>query len=674
MRFAHPQLLWLLALTVALLAWFLGWAWRKKQSLVTQFVQSRLLAQLTIGVSAARQKLRLALIVFAVACAMLALARPQWGFEWEEAKQRGLDIVVAIDTSRSMLAEDVQPNRLARAKYGALDLMKEAKSDRLALIPFAGSAFLQCPLTLDEQAFRQSVEALEVGIIPVGGTALTEAIETALTAFKEGDNFKILVLFTDGEDHDSGALAAAEKAAKAGLKVFTIGLGTANGELLRATDEKGVVSYIKDEQGNVVKSRLNESLLQQIATATGGFYLPLRGANSIKTLYDEGLAPLPKSEISERLVRRYHERYQWPLALALAALLVEMFLPERKRVARAENFVHGANAELRKAVSALLLLVLSCHAAHASPASARRLYENGQYKAAQREYERLLKKSQARDLQDSDAAGKPAEGKEHKADAPAPGHETENGGIPKDQRLHFNAGTAAYKNGDLGTALEHFATASLAPDLKLQEQACYNLGNTLYRQGEHAEDPTQKIAAWEKAVQSYENATHLDAQDADAKYNLDLVKKKLEELKQQQPKQNEQQSNKKDDPQKDKQNPKEDKQQPDPSSQQDQQQKEKEQNQDSKPQDQQPDQPPKDQQEKASNQKDSNQDQAKQNQPEGGKGDEKAADQSEGKVAPGQMTVQQAQQLLDSQKGEERAMIFVPEQKLKSRKHSFKDW
>src|SRR2546422_10447626 len=206
MRFAHPQMLWLLAVTVLLLAWFLWWAWRKKQSLIAQFVQSRLLAQLTIGVSPARQKFRLALIVFAVACAMLALARPQWGFDWEEAKQRGLDIVVAIDTSRSMLAEDVRPNRLARAKLAALDLMKLAKSDRLARGSFAGAAVFQCPLTLDDDAFRQSVDALVVGIIPVGGTALTEAIETAQTAFKEGENYKTLVLFTDGEDHDSDAL------------------------------------------------------------------------------------------------------------------------------------------------------------------------------------------------------------------------------------------------------------------------------------------------------------------------------------------------------------------------------------------------------------------------------------------------------------------------------------
>src|SRR5437667_11868751 len=184
MRFANREMLWLLLVTVPLLVWFLCWAWRRKQTLIAQFVQSRLLAQLTVGVSPLRQKIRLALVIVAVACALVALARPQWGFDWEEARQRGLDIVVAIDTSRSMLAEDVRPNRLTRAKLAALDLMKLAATDRFALVPFAGAAFLQCPLTLDEQAFRQSVEALVVGIIPAGGTAVTEPIATAQTALE----------------------------------------------------------------------------------------------------------------------------------------------------------------------------------------------------------------------------------------------------------------------------------------------------------------------------------------------------------------------------------------------------------------------------------------------------------------------------------------------------------
>ncbi|PYK65436.1 MAG: hypothetical protein DME21_01265 [Verrucomicrobia bacterium] len=532
-------MLWLLLLTVPLLAWFLWWAWRKKQTLIAQFVQSRLLAQLTVGVSRLRRKIRLALIVLAVACVLLALARPQWGFDWEEAKQRGLDIVVAIDTSRSMLAEDVRPNRLARAKLAALDLMKLARSDRLALVPFAGAAFLQCPLTLDDQAFRQSVEALEVGIIPVGGTALTEAIETALAAYKEdGDNYKILVLFTDGEDHDSGALEAAQKAAKAGLKIFTVGVGTPNGELVRVTDESGATGYIKDDQGNMVKSRLDEKLLQDIATATGGFYLALRGVNPMETLYEQGLAPLPKSEISSRLVKRFHERFQWPLALAIAALVAEMLLPERKRVARTEAAVSAANVDLRKAVAALILFAVP-FAVSASPSSARRLYEDGQFKQAQREYERLLEKSEK--LPDFKEAAKKYEEGSHEEAEHEISRALENARLG-DLRLHFNAGAAAYKAGELDKAALHFKLSTIDPDLKLQERGYYNLGNTLYRLGEQATDDNAKIQEWQNAVDSYTNALALNPQDADAKYNLDLVKKKLEELKKQQPKQQQEQS------------------------------------------------------------------------------------------------------------------------------------
>lgn len=333
MRFALPSLLWLLLLVPAL-AVFLVWAWRTKQRLIAQFVQSRLLAQLTVGVSKTRQKVRLALLVAAVALGVLALARPQWGFSWEEVSQRGLDIVVAIDTSRSMLATDIPPNRLERAKLAALDLMKLAKNDRLGLVAFAGSSFLQCPLTLDEEAFRQGVAALDVNIIPQGGTAIAETIQTALAAFKDGDNHKILVLFTDGEDHEAGVLEAAQAASAKGLRIFTIGVGSAAGELIRVRDEKGKLDFLKDESGNVVKSKLNETLLQQVAGAAGGFYLPLRGANTVDLLYERGLAPLPKSEFNQKLMQRHHERFYWPLGIAVVLLVVEMFLPERQKVRR----------------------------------------------------------------------------------------------------------------------------------------------------------------------------------------------------------------------------------------------------------------------------------------------------------------------------------------------------
>jgi Ca-activated chloride channel homolog len=505
MTFANPNMLWLLlALPPALLAFF-WWAVRTRQRLLTQFIQARLLPALTVGISPARQKIRVSCLVLAVVCLILALARPQWGFDWEEMKLQGLDIVVAIDTSKSMLAEDIVPNRLARAKLAALELMQRARSDRLGLVAFAGSAFLQCPLTIDDAAFRQSVEALNVNIIPQGGTAIAEAIDTALTAYKEGDNYKVLVLFTDGEDHDSGAVAAAEKAAKEGMRIYTVGIGTADGEILRVKDAQGNSDYVRDEQGNVVKSHLNERLLQQIAGATeGGFYLPLRGAKAIDTLYEQGLAKLPKAQHEEKFVRRYHERYHWPLAVAIMLLLAEMLFPERKREPKAKA---PASAPLPSAASralTVLLLLLLPAAVRGSTSSALREYKAGNYDQALKEYERLLKKR-------SD-----------------------------DPRLHFNAGAAAYRDRQFEEAAKQFNATLASPDLKLQALAYYNEGNALYHLGEQNPDPKKRSEAWEKALQDYQSSTKLNSLDADAEFNYEFVKRKLEELKQQQQQGNQQ--------------------------------------------------------------------------------------------------------------------------------------
>ena len=347
MRFEYFSLLFLLVPVVPATVAFFWWSWRTKKKLIAQFVQSRLLANLTVGVSATRQKIRMGLLGASMALLIVVLARPQWGFDWEEAKQRGLDVVVAIDTSKSMLAEDVAPNRLARAKLAALDLKKLAKTDRVGLVAFAGSAFLQCPLSFEDDAFRQSVNALDVNIIPQGGTALAEAIQTAQAAFKEkSENYKVLILFTDGEDHDGHAVDAARDAAKEGLRIFTVGVGTANGELLRTTDARGRSDFIKDDQGNVVKSHLDEPLLRDIAKAADGFYMLLTGANAMDLLYERGLAPLPKTELSARRVKRYHERYQWLLGVIMILLVAEMFLPER-RFARRPAAQPSMAAEVR---------------------------------------------------------------------------------------------------------------------------------------------------------------------------------------------------------------------------------------------------------------------------------------------------------------------------------------
>jgi len=521
MSFEHLQILWLLLVLPPALVLFFWWASRQRQKLLEQFIQTRLLSTLTVGISPARKKIRFGCLVFAVALLVITLARPQHGFDLQEVEQRGLDIVVAVDTSKSMLATDIAPNRLARAKLAALELMQKAGTDRMGLVAFAGNAFLECPLTVDNTAFQQCVQALDVNTIPQGGTAIATAINTALAAFKEDNHHKVLVLFTDGEDNDTGALEAAQDAAKAGLKIFTIGIGTAAGDLLRVTDANGNSDYVRDEQGNVVKSHLNEALLQQIAGATGGFYLPLRGANTIDTLYEHGLAPLPKSEGKERLVRRYHEQFQWPLAAAILLLLAEMFLPERRSLssrlvstkqseggsfpAKAGPTRREPNGGLKRAVPeagvpiATLVALLGlavCGNASASPASALREYKSGYYTNALQEFERLAQAN------------------------------------TNDLRLIFNAGAAAYRATNFNAALNDFQAATLSPDLKLQQQAHYNLGNTLYRLGELKFEPdTEGLNAmeesWQRAVKSYEHAAGLNTNDTDVDYNLAFVKKQM---------------------------------------------------------------------------------------------------------------------------------------------------
>jgi Ca-activated chloride channel homolog len=647
MQFANPNMLWLLLVFPPALIAFFWWSFRTRQSLMTQFIQARLLPGLVSGISTTRQKLRLCCLVLAVAGIIVALARPQWGFIWEEVKIRGVDIVVAIDTSKSMLAQDIAPNRLTRAKLAALDLMQLAKSDRLGLVAFAGNAFLQCPLTIDDAAFRQSVEAIDVNTIPQGGTALAEAIQTAQTAFKEGDNHRVLVLMTDGEDHDSGALDAAQKAAQAGLKIYTVGIGTPEGELLRIRDAQGHEDYVRDEQGNVVKSHLNERLLQEIASATdGGFYLSLRGAKTIDTLYEQGLAKLPKSEHQQKLVKRFEERFQWPLGLSIVLLLVEILMPERKRESKqAVSPARAAKAMLQGATSLFLLLVLTA-TGFASPSSALREYKAGKYEEAFKEYEQLLQR---------------------KSDDP---------------RLHFNAGTAAYRNNQFDEAAKQFNEAIASPDLRLQELSYYNRGNAQYWLGEKNQDPTKRTEAWEKSLKDYELSMKLNPQDTDARFNHEFVKKRLEELKQQQQQQKNSQQNKSDQKDQDQQQQQQQQNQQNDQSKQDQnqqgnqqkgQQSQSGQKQDPSQQDQQSQQAKRDQQQAAKQSQDQKQNEQQANQASGQQ-NQSRKDEDQQAYAAGQMTPEQARQLLDAQKGDEKMLTLKSEEKPVDRSKPFRDW
>jgi Ca-activated chloride channel homolog len=635
MRFANPNMLWLMLVALPLLIYFLWWAWRKKQLLISQFVQSRLLAHLTVGVSKGRQKARMALVAAAVSLVFLALARPQWGTEFEEVHHRGLDIMVAIDTSKSMLAEDVSPNRLERAKLAVHDLIELAVHDRLGLAPFAGTAFLQTPLTIDSDAFRHSLDLIEVGIIPRGGTSLAQAIRTATEAFKkEEENYKALILLTDGEDHEGEALAAARRAAREGVRIFTVGVGTPAGQLIRERSRSGKADYVRDESGNVVMSRLNEELLEQIAQATGGLFLHLSGPSPMRRLYEQGLASLPRGEQSSRMFEKKKERFQWPLALAILCLLLEMFIPDRRPAPAHQSNRPLSTSVLWSAATRLLLLGFFLAPLHGSPRSAFRKFNSGEYSQALQEYQRLAQRD------------------------------------PENLAHHYNAGVAAYQMEDYEEAARQFAAALTSPSLDLQQWAFYNLGNSLYRIGEDLPDAFAR-QVWEKSAESFEAALKLNPQDEDSKHNLEVVRQRLEELEPPPPEQGDEEQEQNGEDQDDQNQP----QQQPGQDQQDSGDSQQEGGQSEDGDDGQPDGSPDDQeQDNGSDENQQNQDQSDPSDPQqesplgedSPQGDETAP-------PPGQMTPEQARQLLDTHRNEERSLLFVPPDPA-ARKEKYKDW
>jgi len=330
-RFAQPTVLYWLWALVALAAFFV-WAQRFRQKRIQRFVEKNLADEILIDYHPARLRLKSILLLFVFMFAILALARPQWGFEWQPVKREALDILIAIDTSKSMLTQDIKPNRLERAKLAVRDLLKKAVGDRIGIIAFAGDAFLVCPLTVDYNGVFLTLDDLDANTIGRGGTNIRAAIDVALKEYRDvPSQFKVLVILTDGENLEGDCMAAARAAGQQGIRIYTIGLGTREGELIQVEDVFGQKEFLKDEQGNFVKSRLNENLLQKLALNTNGVYVRASGAESgLDMVYERELSRLEKREIESKMEKKYYERFQHPLALALIFLLVETCLTVTK--------------------------------------------------------------------------------------------------------------------------------------------------------------------------------------------------------------------------------------------------------------------------------------------------------------------------------------------------------
>jgi len=512
MIFAHP--VWLLAALVALggLYWISRRYDTRQRAALEQFVSVHLRGDLTRSVSRARIVAKRVLFAASLVLLCIALAEPQAGFRWEQVKRRGHDIIFAVDTSRSMLTPDVKPNRLARAKLAIDDFVSHLNGDAVGLVAFAGSAFLQTPITLDYGAFHESLSALDTNISPRGGTDITSAIQEADAALqRRAGSDKVMILVTDGEDLEGNALAAAKVAAKDGLKIFTVGVGSANGELIPLPADQGG-GFLKDNEGHLVKSRLDESGLKTLAEATGGSYAPLGAENQgLDTIYREALAPLAKHDLESRSQKIYTERYQWPLGASLALLICSLLLGTRRRFPAVQSLTEEKRLFARFALPTSaavlgLIALLPFDSAHASPASAAKAYAHGNFSAAERDY---MAAAQSK---------------------------------PKQPILQYNEGAAAYRAGEFPQAAQAFQTSinvsqsGNAKRLAEQEDAYYNLGNALYRDGQKNQQghPEQTIQTWTQAVKAYNAALQLRAEDADSKFNRDLVNRKLAALKKEQ--------------------------------------------------------------------------------------------------------------------------------------------
>lgn len=515
---------------------------RGRKALLSKFAALNLLPALEVNLSKFKVWLKGVCVALAIMFMLLALARPQWGYKWEEQRHVGLDIVFALDTSKSMLAEDIKPNRLERSKLAISDILDRLDGDRVGLVAFSGQAFLQCPVTLDYGAFKMSLEALDTNIIQRGGTNIAAAIDEADAALANTKNQKIIILISDGEELESSGIARAEKISKEqNAKIFTLGVGSTTGEPIPVRDERGNLTFLKDENGKLVSSVLNEDLLKKVAQATGGFYVSL-AENGMDEIFENGISKEVKSELSSRMKKVAIERFQIPLAIAMAIIVFELLLGTRR--AFAKKLATRSIAPLL----AFALLSPNYSKAQATPdpesffnsgveafkakdlkkakddfyASIATSYDLGMqakayYNIANANYE------EAKALCEKSPSIEEAQGKALEAVKQAEGAISQgNPVLQKAQQTLKTGGEQALKEKSLQDQLKQ--------SVQICEGAKKAIEDNSKSQGELVNSIKNIEAAANLARKNYENAIELDPQFQDAKENLNASNKALEKL------------------------------------------------------------------------------------------------------------------------------------------------
>lgn len=326
-RFANPQYLWLL-FALPLFAALFWAAMRLRRRRLARFGRPETLEELMPDVSTARVALKFILFAAALALLILAAARSQLGSKLREEKAQGVEMMLAVDVSNSMLAEDFEPNRLERTKYAVNKLFDGLRQDRVGLIVFAGEPKVQLPITSDYRMAKAFARRIDPSLVPVQGTAIGKALEQALLSFSgdtEQTHSRVIILVTDGENHDDDALAVAERAKQMGIRIYTIGIGTPEGAPIEIGGE-----FIKDEKGNMVVSKLNEEMLARIAELTGGAYVRATKQSIGLDEIVESINAMEQTELSTLRFEEFNEQYQYLLAAGLLLLLIEFVLLDRR--------------------------------------------------------------------------------------------------------------------------------------------------------------------------------------------------------------------------------------------------------------------------------------------------------------------------------------------------------
>ena len=332
MNFVHPEILSLLW-ALPILAGIFVWSFRRRRRRMEQLISPELVPRLTTEFSRSKAVIRALMLLGFFAFGVFSLARPQWGMRQETVRRQGVDIIAALDTSYSMNAEDVAPSRLMKAKSEIRGLIARLKGDRIGLVAFAGSAVVQCPLTLDYGAALLFLDVATTETLPEPGTSLASAIRSATSAFIARERkYKVLVVFTDGEDLEGQIQPAIESARDAAVIIYSVGIGTPEGRPIPVRDLKGdIIEYRKDPEGQVVLSRLDERSLAEIAVDTGGRYFrATTSENELDQIYDD-VSRMEKKQLESRLFQNFEDRFQIPLSLAIVCLVLNMWMIERRR-------------------------------------------------------------------------------------------------------------------------------------------------------------------------------------------------------------------------------------------------------------------------------------------------------------------------------------------------------